>query len=117
MPSFKRQQVLSEWGKRFYPLLSVHTLEIGYDVPEVGVEIILATTSNMNQIVQRVGRVLRKVEGKETALVYVIYVSDSKDDNVLKCVKSAIDSAAGETERHQKIAPAWFRTVKTTVSG
>jgi superfamily II DNA or RNA helicase len=97
MPSFKRRQVLSEWGKRFYPLLSVHTLEIGYDVPEVGIEIILATTSNMNQIVQRVGRVLRKVEGKETALVYVIYVSDSKDDNVLRCVKSAIDTtAAGE---------------------
>src|SRR5918992_432061 len=97
MPSFRRQQVLSKWGKRFYPLLSVHTLEIGYDVPEVGIEIILATTSNMNQIVQRVGRVLRKAEGKETALVYVIYVSDSKDDSVLKCVKSAIDSAAGET--------------------
>lgn len=118
MPSFKRQQVLSEWGKRFYPLLSVHTLEIGYDVPEVGIEIILATTSNMNQIVQRVGRVLRKVEGKETALVYIIYVSDSKDDNVMKCVKRAVDSAGGETERHQKnIAPAWFRTAKTTVSG
>ena len=97
MPSFRRHQLLSKWGKRFYPLLSVHTLEIGYDVPEVGIEIILATTSNMNQIVQRVGRVLRKVEGKETALVYVIYVSDSKDDSVLKCVKSAIDSAAGET--------------------
>lgn len=117
MPSFKRQQVLSEWGKRFYPLLSVHTLEIGYDVPEVGIEIILATTSNMNQIVQRVGRVLRKVEGKETALVYVIYVSDSKDDNVMKCVKRAVDSAGGETERHQNIAPAWFRTAKTTISG
>ncbi len=52
----------------------------------------------MNQIVQRVGRVLRKVEGKETALVYVIYVSGSKDDNILECVKSAIDTAAiGET--------------------
>ncbi len=97
MPSFRRQQVLSKWGKRFYPLLSIHTLEIGYDVPEVGIEIILATTSNMNQIVQRVGRVLRKAEGKETALVYVIYVSDSKDDSVLKCVKSAINSATVET--------------------
>src|ERR687896_1284921 len=94
MPSFRRQQVLSKWGKRFYPLLSVHTLEIGYDVPEVGIEIILATTSNMNQIVQRVGRVLRKVEGKESALVYVIYVSDSRDDDTLACVKSAIDIAA-----------------------
>jgi superfamily II DNA or RNA helicase len=32
--SKKRQIILSEWGKEFFPLLSVHTLEIGYDVPE-----------------------------------------------------------------------------------
>ena len=116
MPSFRRQHVLSEWGKRFYPLLSVHTLEIGYDVPEVGIEIILATTSNMNQIVQRVGRVLRKVEGKETALVYVIYVSDSKDDNVLKCVKSAIDTAAGKTGT-LKYSAGTVQNRGSTVSG
>ena len=105
MPSFRRQKVLSEWGKKFYPLLSVHTLEIGFDVPEVGIEIILASSSNTNQIVQRVGRVLRKVEGKETALVYVIYVSGSKDDNILECMKSAIDTAAvavAETAAVQK---------------
>ena len=40
--SKKRQLILSEWGKEFFPLLSVHTLEIGYDVPEVRA-IILAT--------------------------------------------------------------------------
>ncbi|HJU35506.1 MAG TPA: DEAD/DEAH box helicase [Nitrososphaera sp.] len=90
MPSFRREKILSVWGKKFYPLLSVHTLEIGYDVPEVAIEIILATTSNMNQIVQRVGRVLRKVEGKESASVYVIYVSDSRDDRSLASVKRAI---------------------------
>jgi superfamily II DNA or RNA helicase len=50
--SKKRQIILSEWGKEFFPLLSVHTLEIGYDVPEVRVAIILATSSNRNQIVQ-----------------------------------------------------------------
>ena len=55
IPSARRHKILSEWGKRFYPLLSVHTLEIGYDVPEVSIEIIL-TTSNMNQIIQRAGR-------------------------------------------------------------
>jgi superfamily II DNA or RNA helicase len=90
MPSFRRQRILLEWGKRFYPLLSVHTLEIGYDVPEVAIEIILATTSNMNQIIQRAGRVLRKVEGKESALIYVIYVSDSRDDDILARVKNAV---------------------------
>jgi superfamily II DNA or RNA helicase len=115
MPSFRRQKVLSEWGKRFYLLLSVHTLEIGYDVPEAGIEIILATTSNMNQIVQRIGRVLRKVEGKENALVYVIYVSDSKDDNILACVKSAVDTAAGSGSvalKERDIIPTRFRTVQ-----
>ena len=90
MPSFRRQRILSEWGITFYPLLSVHTLEIGYDVPEVAIEIILATTSNTNQIIQRAGRVLRKVEGKESALIYVIHVSDSRDDKILACVKNAV---------------------------
>jgi superfamily II DNA or RNA helicase len=91
MPSFRRQKILSQWGKRFYPLLSVHTLEVGYDVPEVAIEILLSSTSNVNQIVQRVGRVIRKVEGKESALVYVIHVSDSRDDHVLARLKSAVD--------------------------
>jgi superfamily II DNA or RNA helicase len=92
-PSLRRQKILSEWGKRFHALLSVHTLEIGYDVPEVRVEIILATSSNMNQIVQRIGRVLRKVEGKDSALVYLIYVSDTKDNNILTVVRNAIEAS------------------------
>jgi superfamily II DNA or RNA helicase len=90
MPSFRRQKILSEWGKRFYPLLSVHTLEIGYDVPEVATEIILATTSNMNQIVQRVGRVLRKTDDKKTALIYFIAVPDSRDDHILRSVRRVV---------------------------
>jgi superfamily II DNA or RNA helicase len=89
--SAHRQKILSEWGKDFYILLSVHTLEIGYDVPEVGVEIILATTSNMNQVIQRIGRIVRKYEGKKKALIYVVYVSDTKDDNTLEIVKKAAE--------------------------
>jgi superfamily II DNA or RNA helicase len=105
IPSVKRQKMLSQWGNKFYPLLSVHTLEIGYDVPEAGVEIILASTSNMNQIVQRIGRVLRKVQGKNSALVYVIYVSETRDNNILALVKKAIESSGGgrqETEKEKK---------------
>jgi superfamily II DNA or RNA helicase len=92
MNSTERQMILSKWGRDFYPLLSVHTLEIGYDVPQVRIEIILASTSNMNQVIQRIGRVIRKYEGKELALIYVVYVSDTKDDNILNVVKKAIDT-------------------------
>jgi superfamily II DNA or RNA helicase len=90
MNSIERQVILSKWGRDFYPLLSVHTLEIGYDVPQVRIEIILANTSNMNQVIQRIGRVIRKYEGKELALIYVVYVSDTKDDNIVNVVKKAI---------------------------
>ena len=73
-------------------------IEIGYDVPEAQIEIILATTSNMNQIVQRIGRVLRKIDGKETALIYLIYVSDTKDDSTLDVVTKAIETSGGANE-------------------
>ena len=96
MNSTERQLILSKWGREFYPLLSVHTLEIGYDVPQVRIEIILASTSNMNQVIQRIGRVIRKYEGKELALIYVVYVSDTKDDNILDVVKKAIDTKQEE---------------------
>jgi superfamily II DNA or RNA helicase len=87
----ERKEILESWGKDYFPLLSVHTLEIGYDVPQVGIAIIIASTSNMNQVAQRIGRVVRKVDGKEHALVYIIYVKSTKDDSVLKVVRAAIE--------------------------
>jgi superfamily II DNA or RNA helicase len=89
----ERKEILESWGKNYFPLLSVHTLEIGYDVPQVGIAIIIASTSNMNQVAQRIGRVVRKVDGKDQALVYVVYVSGTKDDNVLKVVRAAVEKA------------------------
>jgi superfamily II DNA or RNA helicase len=95
--SRNRHMILNQWGIEFYPLLSVHTLEIGFDIPQVRIEIILATTSNINQVIQRIGRVVRKHEGKDLALIYVIYVSDTKDDNIHDIVRKAI-----ETDIHQQ---------------
>ena len=94
--SSKRQKILNQWGKDFYPLLSVHTLEIGFDIPQVRIEIILATTSNMNQVVQRIGRVIRKHEGKDLALIYVIYISDTKDDDILQIIRKVITTKREE---------------------
>jgi superfamily II DNA or RNA helicase len=91
LKSKEREKILSEWGKEFFSLLSVHTLEMGYDVPEVRVAIILATTSNMNQIVQRIGRTIRKTAEKDTALIFTIYLTYTHDFNTLKMVRQATD--------------------------
>ena len=98
----ERQKILDNWGVNFNVLLSVHTLEIGYDVPQVRIEIILATTSNINQIVQRIGRVLRKYEGKDVALIYVIYVPDTKDDNIHELVKKAVTTDSRQEYRKEE---------------
>jgi superfamily II DNA or RNA helicase len=92
LKSGERLKILSEWGREFFVLLSVHTLEIGYDVPEVRVAVILASTSNMNQIVQRIGRIIRNSEGKENALIYNVYLSDTQDVSTLKRVKRAANT-------------------------
>lgn len=102
--SSKRQKILNQWGKEFYPLLSVHTLEIGFDIPHVRIEIILATTSNMNQVVQRIGRVIRKYEGKDLALIYVIYISDTKDDDILQVIRKVITASSKEYNQGMKEA-------------
>jgi superfamily II DNA or RNA helicase len=89
LKSKERQEILSKWGVDFYALLSVHTLEIGYDVPQVRIAIIMASTSNMNQAAQRVGRILRKSEGKHSALIYTVYLSDTHDYTHLGVVRQA----------------------------
>ena len=91
IPTSQRKRILEEWGKEYYPLLSVHTLEIGYDIPEVRIAIIISNSSNFNQVAQRIGRVIRKTHTKNYALVYVIYIRDSKDSSTLRMVKSTID--------------------------
>jgi superfamily II DNA or RNA helicase len=58
----------------------------------------------MNQVIQRIGRVIRKQEGKDMALIYVVYVSDTKDDNMIELVKKALkdDNSSYEAKTPSK---------------
>jgi superfamily II DNA or RNA helicase len=103
LKSKERQEILSKWGVDFYALLSVHTLEIGYDVPQVRIAIILASTSNMNQAAQRVGRILRKSEGKHSALIYTVYLSDTHDYTHLGVVRQATRLDGKNQEIHHGV--------------
>lgn len=87
----QRKKILEEWGKEYFPLLSVHTLEIGYDIPDVRIAVIISNSSNFNQIAQRIGRVIRKTVRKNYALIYIIYIRDSKDSSTLRMVKSTVN--------------------------
>jgi superfamily II DNA or RNA helicase len=94
-----RKLILERWGIDFFPLLSVHTLEIGYDIPHVKLAIILSNSSNINQIVQRIGRVIRKTDTKDKALIYIIYAKETKDNKIVRMIDKAVGKKSDKTFR------------------
>ncbi len=67
-----------EQNKAFYKfekgvidyLLAINCLDEGVDVPNCPTGVLIASSTNKRQFVQRRGRVLRKAEGKEKAVIY-----------------------------------------------
>jgi len=57
----------------------------------VRIAIIISNSSNFNQVAQRIGRVIRKTNTKNSALIYVIYIRDSKDSSTFRMVKSTVE--------------------------
>jgi superfamily II DNA or RNA helicase len=47
-------------------------LDEGIDVPDASLGVILSGTGSKREFVQRLGRLLRKVEGKEAKLIEII---------------------------------------------
>ena len=55
-------------------LISCRALDEGFDVPSANVGIILSSASVKRQRIQRLGRILRRYEGKEIACLYYLYI-------------------------------------------
>lgn len=57
-------------------------------------------------MIQRIGRVIRKYEGKELASIYVVYVSETKDNNLVALINKGVDINQ-EEEKGQEIGGAY----------
>jgi superfamily II DNA or RNA helicase len=57
-------------------LITCRALDEGFNVPETEVGIIAASTATRRQRIQRLGRVLRPVRGKDSAVVYSLVATD-----------------------------------------
>ncbi len=61
-------------------LITCRALDEGVDVPDAGVGIILSGTGMERQRLQRLGRILRRSEKKETAALYYLFVRESMEE-------------------------------------
>lgn len=71
----ERQHVIEAFKNHtFQVLVAIKCLDEGIDIPSARRAIIMASSTNPREFIQRVGRVIRTAEGKELATIYDLIV-------------------------------------------
>jgi len=69
----ERREILQNFRSgRYEAIVTSQVLDEGVDVPDASVGFILSGTGSTREYVQRLGRLLRKVEGKQARLVEIV---------------------------------------------
>lgn len=78
----ERHEILEKFRKGDYPrLVTSRVLNEGVDVPDANVAVVLSGTRSTREYVQRLGRILRKQEGK-LALLYEVVAAGTSEERV-----------------------------------
>lgn len=76
----ERKDILDGFqAKKYRAIVTSRVLNEGIDVPEAKIAIVLGGTAGAREYIQRLGRVLRKVENKE-ALLYEVFVRGTTEE-------------------------------------
>ena len=80
----ERHEVLTKFREGAYPrVVTSRVLNEGVDVPEANVAIVLSGTGSTREYIQRLGRILRRGEGK-LALLYEVIAENTSEENTSK---------------------------------
>ncbi len=72
-PREERREILANFGNGKYPVVvTSQVLDEGVDVPDASIGLVLGGTGSNREYVQRLGRLLRKKEGKLARLIEII---------------------------------------------
>lgn len=101
----QREQIIKQFEDGYYRVLvAIKCLDEGVDIPIADTAIIMSSTSNPREYVQRRGRILRRAPGKEYATIYDMIVfpkrktdyaskiSDKEADRYREFAQNAINS-------------------------
>jgi superfamily II DNA or RNA helicase len=91
-PSKERNSILEKFRQgRYRAVVTSKVLDEGIDVPEANIGIIASGTGSKRAYVQRLGRILRKKEGKE-AVLYEIIAEETTETGTAKRRKEAVST-------------------------
>lgn len=87
-----RKELLEDFDKGgLKALLAIRCLNEGVDVPSTDKVIIMSSSPNPAEYVQRRGRVLRRHKGKEKALIYDLIVIPEDDSNLTEFKETELE--------------------------
>jgi superfamily II DNA or RNA helicase len=102
-----RNEYLKQFDQGLYKIIvAMNVLDEGVDIPSTRMAIILASSGNPKQYIQRRGRILRKYRNKKESTIYDILVipplTIESDDDLINTLERKIVSK--ELKRHEEMA-------------
>lgn len=81
----ERQKIIRDFRDGYYKLLfAIKALDEGVDIPSATTGIILASSGNPKEFIQRRGRIMRKSPGKTLATIYDFVVVPPEDETSME---------------------------------
>lgn len=81
LDTFERRQVLDAYKNGLFKVITApKLLDEGIDIPEADLAIVSAASRSRRQMIQRMGRVLRKKEDGGLAKIVILYVLNTSED-------------------------------------
>lgn len=99
-------------------LVSCRALDEGFDVPSANVGIVMSSASVNRQRIQRLGRILRRYEGKEISSLYYLFIADSSEEPTYfptEAQTAAVCELSYHMENHAFSYPDYEARVKTAI--
>lgn len=76
----ERQFIIEQFKqKRYQVLVAIKCLDEGIDIPSASRAIVMASSTNPREYVQRIGRIIRQAPGKEEATIHDLIIKPSLD--------------------------------------
>ena len=102
-PREERREILTNFGNgKYRVIVTSQVLDEGVDVPDASVGIILGGTGSKREFIQRLGRLLRKKEGKTAKLIEIIS-KETVEVNISR--RRHLKQQDAKQEKNKKNAP------------
>jgi superfamily II DNA or RNA helicase len=101
----EREFILQRFAEgKYQVLVAMKCLDEGVDVPPARTVILLASSGNPREYIQRIGRVTRRFADKDEATIYDIVVVPTLDNIPTELKNMELKILASELARYEEIA-------------